>query len=84
MYGKCPKDKQFNPDKKSSEIMLSGSASMFIKDVFDSKYLKTCDIRDLKKSNRIIKSMINNNKLPDANSLEELLLLRSALDWQDV
>lgn len=28
--------------------------------------------------------MINNNKLPDLNSYEELLILRTALEWQDI
>lgn len=55
-----------------------------VKSVFYSKYLYTGNIRDLADIRNKIKAIISSRNLPITNTYEELLVIRSALDWKDI
>jgi len=67
-----------------TKIELTENIYKMVKSVFYSKYLYTGNIRDLSDIRNKIKAIISSRNLPTTNNYEELLVIRSALDWKDI
>lgn len=67
----------------NQETYLKKGTIELIKGAFHHPDMYCCNILDIESINKTFKVMINTNKLPEINTQEELIVLRTALDWQD-